>query len=126
MALDDENRASNLCVTNTGVAGAAVTLTLPAPGAGLFHYITSIQIVKFNTALLTVAATPVLVTSSNLPGNPVWSFPADAGAQGVVSEQMLAPSTPLKSTTANTASTVAGPVTTSVLWRINVTYFTGP
>jgi hypothetical protein len=39
-----EQRASTLWVTATGAVNTAVTLTLPAAGAGLFHYITSIQV----------------------------------------------------------------------------------
>src|SRR6202162_1905053 len=36
--------------TATGAAGAAVTLTMAAPGAGNFHHITELQIVKFAAA----------------------------------------------------------------------------
>src|SRR5207248_321800 len=74
--------ASLLAQTATGTAGAAVTLTLASGGAGLFHYITYIQIAKFATALLTAAATPVLVTTTNLSNTPAFSFSAAASAQG--------------------------------------------
>jgi hypothetical protein len=119
-----ERRAATLAVTATGVAAAGVTLTLPAAGAGLFHYITEIQVVKFATALLTAAATPVLVTTTNLPGTPALSFSAAASAQGTNEVQQFQPTTPLKSSVANTATTIVCPATTATIWRVNVFYFT--
>jgi hypothetical protein len=83
--------ASTLAITATGAAAASVTATLPAPAAGLFHYITSIQIVKFATALLTAAAAPVVVTTTNLPGSLAFSFSAAASAQGTNEVQTLFP-----------------------------------
>jgi hypothetical protein len=118
--------ASTLWVTATGAAAAAATATLPAAGAGLFHYITSIQIVKFATALLTAGAAPVLVTTTNLPGSPVFSFSAAASAAGTDEVQTITPATPIKSSVANTATTIVGPATTATIWRINVTYYTAP
>lgn len=113
-------------VTAVGAAGAAVTLTLPAPGAGLFHYITELRIELYNTAARTGGATPVTVTSTNLPGTPAWTFPS-AGAVGTIVEQIQQLSgNPLKSSTANTASTIVGPATTSVIWRLLCFYYTAP
>lgn len=114
---------SNLGVTATGAAAAAVTATLPAAGAGLFHFITSIQIQHMATAALTAAATPVLVTTTNLPGNPVFDFQANAAAEGVGENQIYIPSYPIQSSVANTATTIVCPATTGVIWRINVFYF---
>lgn len=112
-------RASLLCVTNTAAAAAACTLTLPAI-AGQFHYITSIQINGYATAAVTGTATPVLVTSTNLPGSPVWTF-ARARAVGTTDIQGL--TGPLRSTTLNTATTIVCPATTSILWRVTATYY---
>lgn len=111
--------------TNTGATGAAVTLTLAAPGAGLFHYISSITLQRIATAVLTPAATPLVVTTTNLPGSLAFSAPADAAAQGVMHEQRFEPKEPIKSTTANTASTIVCPATTGVIWRVTATYRTG-
>lgn len=112
-------------VTNTGAAGAAVTLTVGAGGAGLFHYFTRIQVQRFATALLTAGATPVLVTTTNLPGTRVLSFPADAAAQGTMYTELLEPAQPLKSTAANTATTIVCPATTGVIWRVTADYYVG-
>lgn len=119
------DKPSTLCVTATGAAAAAVTLTLPAAGAGLFHYITFIRVQVYNTAARTGGATPVLVTTTNLPGSPVWTR-ASAGAVGTVEiqEDVLA-GNPLKSSTANVATTIVCPATTSVIWRVTVHYYTG-
>jgi hypothetical protein len=114
---------SNLCVTATGAAGAAVTATLPAPGAGLFHFISLIQIQHVATAALTAAATPVLVTTTNLNG-PIFDFQANAAAQGVSETQFLSPTLAIQSAVANTATTIVCPATPNVIWRVNVFYYT--
>lgn len=117
--------AASLAVTATGAAGAAVTLTIPAAGAGLFHYFTRIIVQRFATALLTAAATPVLVTTTNLAGSRVLSFPAEAAAQGTMYTEVISPSQPIKSVTANTATTIVCPATTGVIWRATADYYVG-
>jgi hypothetical protein len=120
-----EQRAATLHVTATAAVNTAVTLTLPAPGAGIFHYITSIQLVKLYAVVGTAAAAGVLVTSTNLPGNPVWTTEQAAGPLGtapvVINYQ---PTTPLKSSVANTATTLVAPLQAQTIWRWNVSYFT--
>jgi hypothetical protein len=120
-----EHRAATLHVTATAAVNTAVTLTLPAAGAGLFHYITSIQLVKLYAVVGTAAATGVIVTSTNLPGNPSWTTEQAAGGLGtapvVISYQ---PTTPLKSSVANTATTLVAPLQAQTIWRWNVSYFT--
>lgn len=115
---------TNLCVTATGVASAGVTLTLPA-SAGLFHYISSIRIDKFASALLTVGATPIIVTTTNLNGARQYSIDASAQAQGTIvpiKDNMIPL---LKSSTAGTATTIVCPVATGVIWRVTVDYYLG-
>jgi hypothetical protein len=80
-------RHSLAWVSATGASGAAVTLTIPAGGAGIFNYLCYLQIIRFAAALLTAAATPVLVTTTGMTGTPTFSFAADALAQGALSEQ---------------------------------------
>jgi hypothetical protein len=111
-----------LAVTATGAAAAAVTLTLPAV-ASKFHYISLIEIVAYSTVARTGGVTPVLVTSTNLPGNPVWTF-ATAAAIGTTDTKLYVPADELKSSVINTATTIVCPATASVIWRINVWYFT--
>lgn len=112
--------AASLAVTATGAAAAAVTLTLPAVAAQ-FHYITMIEIIRYAAAAITGVAAPLLVTTTNLPGNPVLDFQT-AGAIGTSERQLWNPSKALKSSTVNTATTIVCPATTGVIWRVNVWY----
>lgn len=109
--------------TATGTAGSAVTLTITAGGVGLHHYITYLRIDRFAAALLTAAATPVVVTTTNITGSLAFTFPADAAAQGTVYTQDLLPSNPLKVTTANTNTTIVCPATTNVIWRVTALHY---
>jgi hypothetical protein len=113
-------------VTNTGAAGAAVTLTIPGPGVGLRNYITYLSINRFAAALLTAAATPVLVTTTNLPGALVFSVPADAAAQGTIDRWREDFAYPLASSGQNAATTIVCPVTTGVIWRVTAGYYVAP
>jgi hypothetical protein len=116
---------ATLHVTATAAANAAATATLPAAGAGLFHYITSIQIVRNATAALAGTAT-LIHTSTNLPGNPAWSVGNAMIAGGTQLDLAYAPSNPLKSSVANTATTVvAAAGGAAVLNRVNVSYYVG-
>jgi hypothetical protein len=118
-------QAADKAVSVTGAAAAQVIATLPAPGAGLFHYITRINIIAYASAARTGAATPVVVTSTNLPGGLSWTTPT-AMAIGTQYETDIQLSGPLKSSAANVATTIVAPATSSVIWRINVVYYTGP
>lgn len=112
--------------TATGASGAAVTLTLAAPGAGLRHYITNILIDRHATALLTAAATPVIVTTTNLPGSRAYSIPADAAAQGTVSRLQETFPRPLASSAQNTNTTIVCPTTTATIWRVTADFYVAP
>lgn len=115
-------RPSDLHVTNTATAGTAVTLTLPAPAAGLFHHIYRVHLTAYTTAARTGGATPVLVTTTNLPGSPVWTF-ASAAAVGTTATFQENWTSPLKSSVAATATTIVAPATTSVIWRLSANYY---
>ena len=120
-----DQKAATLMVTATGAASAAVTATLPAV-AGLRHYIDGIQITRSATAALTAAATPVVVTTTNLPGTPAFTFGSDAGGVGVDKiVEFDFGSTGIAASAVNTATTVVCPVYTGVIWRINVSYRLG-
>lgn len=112
-------------LTATAAAAAAVTLTIPAAGAGLFHYINWIRIEHFATALLTAAAAPVIVTTTNLPGTPSFNFRADAAPQGTLTEKVITNEMPIRSSAANTNTTVVCPATTAVIWRVTASYRVG-
>jgi len=115
-----------LLVTVTAAAGAIATLSLPAPGLGLRQYITYLRITRFASALLTAAATPVLVTTTNIPGTPVFSLPAEAAPQGSVFVYQEDFAFPLMATAQNTAVTVVCPVTAGVIWRATAGYYVAP
>lgn len=119
--------ASTLLVTNTGAAAAAVTLTLPAPGAGLRQYLTYLRITRFAAAALTAAATPVLITTTNVPGSLAFTGPADAAAQGVTTPIVAEDfAFPLMASAQNTAMTFVCPATTGVIWRATAAYQVKP
>ncbi len=115
---------ANLAVTATGAAGAAVTLTLPAE-VGRFHSILHLTITAYATAAKTGAATPIVVTSTNIIGNPQFTFQS-AFAIGTSAEKVISPALPIKSAVANTATTIVCPATTNLLWRVTAFYTTIP
>lgn len=121
-----ENLVTPLIATSVGTSGAAVTLTIPSPGAGLRHYLTYLSINRFAAALLTAAAAPVTITTTNLPGSLAFSFPADAAAQGTIDRWREDFAYPIASSAQNTATTIVAPVTASVIWRITAGYFVAP
>lgn len=112
--------------TTIGAAAAATTLTLAAPGAGLRHYLTYIGITRFATAALTAAATPVAVTTTNLPGALAFTFPAEAALQGTVDRWREDFSFPIAASAQNTATTIVCPATTAVIWRITAGFYVAP
>lgn len=118
-------RAADQSVTVTAATGVAATLTLPAAGAGLFHYIARLVIERHTSALLTAGATPTIITTTNMPGSRAFSIPADAAPQGQVYRDVIEPAVPLRSSAANAATTFVAPVTTGVIWRMTADYYNG-
>jgi 3-polyprenyl-4-hydroxybenzoate decarboxylase len=114
---------TSVIVTATGAAAAAVTLTLAAPGVGLRHYITYLRITRFATAALVGAATPVLVTTTNIPGTLVFSIPADAAAIGTAYSIQEDFAYPIATVAQNTATTIVAPATTTTIWRMTAGYY---
>jgi hypothetical protein len=112
--------------TAVGASGAAVTLTLASPGAGLRHYLTYLAINRFAAAVLTPAAAPVTVTTTNLPGSLAFSIPAEAAAQGTLDRYREDFAYPLAASAQATATTIVCPVTTGVIWRVTAGYYVAP
>ena len=115
--------------TTLSAANTAVTLTLAAAGAGLFHYITSVEIVNVNPTVLAIAPAAVTLayTSTNIPGAPAWTAGnlLAAGAEKLV-ERVSYPGG-IKTTTANTATTFVAPaIGAGGLCRIIVTFYIAP
>lgn len=118
-------RAATLAVTATGAVNAAVTATLPAV-VGLRHYLDRVSVVRSATAALTPAATPLLVTTANIPGLPVMTWGQDAAGVGIDREQVFEfGGAGMACLLTNTATTIACPAYTGVIWRVNATYRLG-
>jgi len=126
--LDDRliGEVSSNAATITAAVSTAATLTLTAPGAGLRHYITGLRIERHAAALLVAGTTPVVVTTTNLPGALALSIPMEAAAQGSVYEKLLDPVRAMMASAQNTATTIIAPLTTSVIWRISATFYVAP
>ena len=119
-----EQRAATLHVTGTAAVNTAVTVTLPAV-ASQFHYITSIQVVKLYSVIGVAAGAGVIITSTNLPGTPAWTTEQLASPAGTATTVLnYQPTTPLRSSVVNTATTIVCPVQLQTIWRVNVSYFT--
>lgn len=110
-------------------ANTALTLTLPAPGAGLFHYITHIYIARVATAALAGGAI-LEITTTNLnairwvTGNQA-SITVSTFDGNVVTDQDYAH--PLRSAVANTATTIVMPAPgAAVSWRAWCAYYIAP
>jgi hypothetical protein len=117
-----------LTVTNTAAVSTAVTATLPAPGAGLRHYITYLSIARINgsAAALTAAAGPVNITTTNIPGSMVIAMSNDALATGAIERWREDFAYPIATSVLNTATTFVAPAQTGVIWRITVGYYVAP
>ena len=112
--------------TIASLAGAAATLTLPAPGPGLRHYLTYVSIDRSPSAALVAAATPIIVTTTNLPGGLAFSIAADAAAQGVPFRLREDYGFPLVSTAQNTPTVISAPATPNIIWRLTAGYYVAP
>ncbi|MGH8865356.1 MAG: hypothetical protein ACREVZ_12045 [Burkholderiales bacterium] len=117
-------KASTLAVTALSAANTAVTATLPAAGAGLFHYINSITVTRTCTAAI-VGNAALAVTTTNLPGAIAWTT-GNACAVGSTNRDIAEVyESPLKSSAANTATTIVCPaIGAAGLCRITTTYYT--
>lgn len=115
---------TTLSLTATGVLSAGVTLSLPTPGASLYHYITNIIVDKYIGTTLTAAAAPIIVTTTNINGTPSFNFKT-LGALGDSEVKNYTFTNPLKSLVSGTATTIVCPVFTGVIWKVTVFYYIG-
>lgn len=112
--------------TIVGASGAATTLTIASPGVGLRPYLTYLSVNRFAAAVLTAAAAPVTVTTTNLPGALALSIPADAAALGTMDRWREDFAYPLATSAQATATTIVCPATVGVIWRITAGYYVAP
>lgn len=112
------------CVTATAAVNTAVTLTVAANPAGLFHLFTRIHIKRFFVTAGLGGIAPTLVTTTNLPGSLAFSF-GTAGAIGTTLEEVLQPASPIKASASATATTIVCPASTDTIWRVTAHYLLG-
>lgn len=117
---------STTAVTTLSAANTTVTLTLPAAGAGLFHYIIELNATRSCTTAI-VGSALLAYTSTNLPGTLAWTA-GNACAIGSTNQDILNDlSQPLKSSTANTATTIVAPAAGAAgSIRLTAFYYTAP
>lgn len=121
-AIPAYDRPPTTYVSGTAAAGAALTLTLPTPGVGLFHYISAIEIALYSTAARAGAAAPVLTLATNCAFLDKIAF-ATAGAIGVTDRFTPSLTNPVKVAAVNTATVLNLPIVTSGLWAARISYF---
>ena len=117
--------ATDFVVSVTGITGAAVTATLPAVPSQ-FHYLGLLEITKYFTLANAANATPLLVTTTNLPGPLTFTFGQPVGAIGATDERIYPPNTPIRSSVAGTPTTIVCPATAGIIWRVNISYYVAP
>jgi hypothetical protein len=118
--------ATTSLATTLGTAGAATTLSLGAPGVGLRHYITSISITRFATTAQTASATPVTITTNNLPGALALTFAADTLALGGAERWREEYAYPLVAAAQNAITSINCPAVAGLIWRVTVGYYVAP
>ncbi len=119
--------AATLWVTATGTQNTNILANLPSPGVGLFHYIVSIELVKLYAAAGTASGAGLIISASNLPGNPSWTVEqTNAAAGNAVKVIDFKPPIPLRSAVANNPTVFSAPAQAQTIWRWNIIYYTGP
>lgn len=103
----------------------ANTLTIAAPGAGLFHYITHIHLIKRYGVAGVAAGAGITITTTNLNGRAWYTEQLGSPAGTTVSVVDEAHVCPIKSDMANTPTTFVAPVQAETAWSWNVAYFVG-
>jgi len=119
-------RPSDNINSSTAAVNTALTTTLAAAGAGLYHYITKIEIVKLYNVVGVAAGAGTIITTTNLNGL-AWTTEQLASAAGtaVTVVKWENEASPLKSQVANTNTTIVAPAQLQTIWRINVLYYIG-
>ena len=120
-----DDRSAPLIVTATAAVNTASTATIPL-GAGNFHYIVLVELVKLYSVVGVAAAGGVIITSTNLPGTPAWTTEqaviAAGNAPKVIQWQ---PGIPIKSLAAGVNTTFVAPQQLQTIWRWNIVYYVG-
>lgn len=106
-----------------GAANTSTTLTIAAPGSGLFIYLCHLRIARSATAALAGTAS-LTITTTNLPGTLAWVVGNAMVAGGTQTDMDQEFVHPLKASASNTAVTIVMPAAgAAVLWNAEAFYF---
>lgn len=116
---------SATAIGTSATSAATITVT---PGAGLYVYVTSVDIQNCAGASAVTAAAVTTITTTNLTGSPAYTVGSGVAAGLCQPTQILAYGPAgLKSTTPGTAVTYVLPTfATNQTVRVNVAYYTAP
>lgn len=107
-------------------ANTAGTVTIPAGGAGLFAYLTSISLRRINASAAAIVAGAVLNYTTTQLDVLAWQVTNGIMAWSHLVDVDLVPTHPIKSATANTAATIVMPAAgAGVSTEGIVTYYYG-
>lgn len=121
--------APSVSISSVGISGAQAQITITtAPGSGYnstgwYNYLTNIHIEMYAVGTLTGGATPVTCTTTGLPTAVAFKFPT-AAATGTNTVTDIQFANPLQGT-AGTNVVITCPATASVIWNMQVMYFSG-
>ena len=125
-SLSDKRSVSTNVQTATAAVNTSVTCTLSAAGANLFHYITKITVDKLYNVVGVASGAGVIITTTNLVCNPSYTTQQLASAAGtvvrVVDEDFSGDG--LRSSVANTNTTIVCPAQLQTIWMVNVYFYT--
>lgn len=114
-------------ITTLSSANTTVTLTIPAPGTGEYHYIKGIEVTRVNDSNAAITGTALLAyTTTNIPGSLAFTAGNLIAAGEQITDYNKEFTIPLKSSVAATATTIVAPAGgAGVKIRITVYYYTG-
>lgn len=120
----------SVIVSSVSVSGGQAQVLVTSPtttspfSTGYSNYITNIHIEYYAAGTLTGGSTPVTCTTTNLPSGMVLKFPtAEATGTEAVTDMQFA--NPLQ-VNSGSQFTLTCPGTASVIWNVEVGYFTAP
>lgn len=121
--MDQSYPIASLIVSTDSASNAFATLTLPAGGAGTYHYITLLQARRiFHPGYTNQVAT---IQTTNLNGARFLSSPI-ASITDTNADLWIQFWPPLRCATANTVTNIAGvPSGTNVRWSMFCSYYLG-
>jgi hypothetical protein len=108
-----------------GAVNAGGTLTLTGV-AGMFHYLTSLNLTFAGNGTVVAAGAAITITSTNLPNTPSWCVPSNNTPAGSTYQINQIWPAPLRSSVAGTNTTIVIPAPgAQTIARGHVSYYLG-